>query len=69
MDDLRIVRGAPTEDELAALVCALLLVAEQGSADTRAAPQPVAARPSGWRPFGHRSPHSWSTPSVLRRLS
>ncbi|WP_067182560.1 acyl-CoA carboxylase epsilon subunit [Microtetraspora niveoalba] len=59
---LRIVRGTPTEEELAALACALLLL-------TEAAAPPLAAWPPGWRPFGHRSPRSWSTPSILRRLS
>ncbi|WP_369408970.1 acyl-CoA carboxylase epsilon subunit [Herbidospora cretacea] len=59
--EIEVVRGEPTEEELAALVCALLLVAEPAPTATGGRPEPR------WLPQGHRSARSWATPAVPRR--
>ncbi|WP_459799671.1 acyl-CoA carboxylase epsilon subunit [Herbidospora sp. RD11066] len=59
--EIEVVRGEPTEEELAALVCALLLAAAPAPPATGASPE------VRWSPQGHRSARSWATPAVPRR--
>ncbi|GGT07090.1 hypothetical protein GCM10010156_75490 [Planobispora rosea] len=54
--ELAVVAGNPTEEELAALICVVGLVAGRA----RLPEEEPAGAPPGWRPAVYRSPLSWS---------
>jgi len=57
---LRVLRGTPDEEELAAVVAVLQLLAGQARARSLAAPQPAA--PAWTRPVRYRPPTAWAWP-------
>ncbi|MFI0372886.1 acyl-CoA carboxylase epsilon subunit [Actinomadura sp. 1N219] len=59
---LRVVRGEPGDEEIAAVVVALLAVAGRRRAADADAAEPLRARPAPvWSPRPYRSPRAWTS--------
>jgi hypothetical protein len=65
MDHIVVTSGAPTPEELAAVVVAL--AAALGG--TRAGPPVPDVPPTWWRPEVHRAPGSWVVTGSDRRVA